>query len=286
MIELSSFQTRDFDGAPSIAVINNLYEEHLDWHGSPQRYAEDKLRIAAHAKLVVAPASLTAIPAAVRFGADDGWHVHDGAIFRGDRSIFGRDALPLPGEHNAQNLCAALAAIEAAGEDAAALAANVASFRPLPHRLQTLGERDGIRYVNDSISTTPYASIEALRSVVTPTTILVGGFDRGVSWRIFVDYVATHPPVGIVTMGANGSAIAETLGTITQPQFTLRHADALADALAQAREITPAGGTIVLSPGAPSFDQFEDYAERGREFATLAGFDESAIAQIEGLGLA
>jgi UDP-N-acetylmuramoylalanine--D-glutamate ligase len=286
VIELSSFQARDFDGAPSVAVINNLYEEHLDWHGSAQRYVEDKLRIAEHAKKVVAPVSLTAIGNAIRFGNDDGWHVRDGAIFRGARRVLDVAALPIPGEHNAHNVCAALAAIDAAGEDAASLAVHVRSFRPLPHRLQTLGERDGIRYVNDSISTTPYASVEALRSLSAPATILVGGFDRGVSWRIFVDYVANHPPAGIVTMGANGNLIAEALGAIVQPRFVLRHADALADAFAQAREITPVGGTMVLSPGAPSFDQFHDYDERGREFARLAGFDASAIAEIEGLGIA
>src|ERR1700759_3364192 len=67
VIELSSFQTRDFDGAPTVAVINNLYEEHLDWHGSAQRYIDDKLRIAARALLVVAPASLPAIGNAIRF---------------------------------------------------------------------------------------------------------------------------------------------------------------------------------------------------------------------------
>jgi UDP-N-acetylmuramoyl-L-alanine---L-glutamate ligase len=284
VIELSSFQTRDFDGAPTVAVINNLYEEHLDWHGSPQRYADDKLRIAERAQIVVAPAALTAVPNAVRFGIDAGWHVRDGAIFRGDRRVIDGAALTLPGEHNAQNACAALAAIEAAGEDAMSLAEHVRSFRPLPHRLQPLGERDGIRYVNDSISTTPYASVEALRSLSAPSTILLGGFDRGVSWRIFVDYVATHPPAGIVTMGANGAAIAEALAA--QPNLVLRRAGSLEDALTHAREITPPGGTIVMSPGAPSFDQFEDYDERGREFARLAGFDPSTIAQIEGLGIA
>ena len=287
VIELSSFQTHDFGGAPTVAVINNLYEEHLDWHGSAQRYVEDKLRIAEHAKKVVAPASLTAVADAIGFGNDDGWHVGDGAICRGDRRVLDITQLPIPGEHNAQNVCAALAAIEAAGEDAVSLAEHVRSFWALPHRLQTLGERDGIRYVNDSISTTPYASVEALRSVAgTPATILVGGFDRGVSWRIFVDYVANHPPAGIVTMGANGAAIAEALGAIAQPGFVLRRTDALADAFAQARAITPAGGAIVLSPGAPSFDQFHDYDERGREFAKLAGFDAAAITQIEGLGIA
>ena len=286
VIELSSFQTRDFDGAPTVAVINNLYEEHLDWHGSAERYAADKLRIAEHAKKVVAPASLTSIGDAIRFGNDAGWHVRDGAIFRGEGRVLEIATLPVPGEHNAQNVCAALAAIEAAGEDAASLAAHVRSFRPLPHRLQDLGERGGVRYVNDSISTTPYASVEALRSVAAPAVILAGGFDRGVSWRIFVDYVANQPPAGIVTMGANGSAIADALGGIAQPRFELRRAGALADAFAQARAMVPAGGAIVLSPGAPSFDQFDDYDERGREFARLAGFDPAAIAQIDGLGIA
>ncbi|HEX4479681.1 MAG TPA: UDP-N-acetylmuramoyl-L-alanine--D-glutamate ligase [Rudaea sp.] len=286
VIELSSFQTRDFDGAPTVAVINNLYEEHLDWHGSAQRYVEDKLRIAERARVVVAPASLTAIKDAIRFGTENGWHVSDGAILRAQRRVLDVATLPIPGKHNAQNVCAALAAIEVAGEDAIAVSEHVHSFRPLPHRLQPLGERDGIRYVNDSISTTPYASVEALRSLSAPTTILVGGFDRGVSWRIFVDYVASHPPVGIVTMGANGSAIANALGAVAQPKFVLRRARTLADALVSAREVTPNGGSIVLSPGAPSFDQFRDYAERGREFARLAGFDASAITQIDGLGIA
>ncbi len=147
VIELSSFQTRDFGGAPTVAVINNLYEEHLDWHGSAERYVEDKLRIArTRGSIVVAPASL------------DGCH-RTRSSFRQRRRLAcsrRRDlpraigacstsrTLPLPGEHNAHNVCAALAAIEAAGEDATSLAAHVRTFRPLPHRLQTLGERDGI----------------------------------------------------------------------------------------------------------------------------------------------
>ena len=284
VIELSSFQTRDFGGAPTVAVVNNLYEEHLDWHGSTHRYTEDKLRIVERAKVVVVPASLTAIPNAIRFGAEGGWHVRDGAIFRAERQVLGIASLSIPGEHNAQNVCAALAAVEAAGEDALLASAHVRTFKPLPHRLQTLGERDGVNYINDSISTTPYASVEALRSLQTgDVTILVGGFDRGVDWRIFVDYVATCPPRGIVTMGANGETIARALDSAG---IAVQRADTLADAFAHARAITPRGGTIVLSPGAPSFDQFSDYTQRGREFARLAGFDPSAISHIEGLGIA
>jgi UDP-N-acetylmuramoylalanine--D-glutamate ligase len=295
VIELSSFQTRDFGGAPTVAVINNLYEEHLDWHATRAHYAADKLRIAQRAQRVVVNAGQKELAALAQrdaeyaFNRREGWHAADGAIWRGDERVLAIERIPLPGEHNAFNVCAALAAIEAAGEDAKALSPHVATFKPLPHRLQRLGTHDGIDYVNDSISTTPYAAIEALRSMDSgrPVTILVGGFDRGVDWTPFVDSVAesTHAPV-IVTMGANGEAIADKLGHVREPKYSVVRASTLPDALVKARSCTISGGVILLSPGAPSFDQFKDYAERGREFARLAGFDPTAIAQIEGIGIA
>jgi UDP-N-acetylmuramoylalanine--D-glutamate ligase len=293
VIELSSFQTHDFGGAPSVAVINNLYEEHLDWHGTRERYAADKLAIATHAQRLVVNAQEPLLrathdhPARFVFGNGDGWHVAGAAICRGAVQLLPLAHVPLPGLHNANNVCASLAAIEVAGFDAAALAPHVASFQPLPHRLQRLGARDGIDYVNDSIATTPYATIEALRSIADrPVTVLVGGFDRGIDWQPFVRHVATHAPAAIVTMGANGDAIAAALRQVETSGFALASARTLAAALELARARTPAGGTILLSPGAPSFDQFRDYAERGREFARLARFDPAAITQIDGLGIA
>jgi len=293
VIELSSFQIQDFGGAPSVAVINNLYEEHLDWHGTPERYRSDKLAIGARAQRLVVNAQqdLLAVTAGHNartvFGCESGWHVAGSAILHAGKRVFDLARSPLPGEHNAHNICAALAAIDVAGLDATVLAAHIASFAPLPHRLQTLGERDDIVYVNDSISTTPYATIEALRSMgERSTTVLVGGFDRGVSWSTFVDYVVRQPPHAIVTMGANGARIAQSLATIEPSRLRLVSAASLDQALALAREHTPRAGTILMSPGAPSFDQFHDYAERGREFARLAGFDPVAIGTIAGLGVA
>jgi UDP-N-acetylmuramoyl-L-alanine---L-glutamate ligase len=293
VIELSSFQARDFSGAPTVAVINNLYEEHLDWHGTRERYVADKLAIAARAARIVVNAQPELLAAAAShaqpgtFGSPAGWHVADDAILCGVDRVLRLADLPLRGQHNALNVCAALAAIDAAGLDAPLLAAHVATFKPLPHRLQPLGAHDGIEYINDSIATTPYATIEALHSLSgRAATVLVGGFDRGVKWTAFVDYVGRHPPHAIVTMGANGMAIAAALQDIQAPRFVLASGASLSEAVARATALTPAGGTILLSPGAPSFDQFRDYAERGREFARLCGFDPASIAQIEGLGIA
>jgi len=292
VVELSSFQTREA-GSLAVALVNNVYEEHLDWHGTRERYVEDKLALAAVARTLVVNARLDELVARTAahadrrtFGDADGWHVDDGAIMRGGERVFDLAASPLPGAHNALNACAALAVVEAMGEDARAAAPAIATFQPLPHRLQALGTQGGIDYVDDSIATTPQATLEALASLRgRAVSVLVGGHDRGLDWHAFADAVRHEPPHAIVTMGANGARIAALLRE-TGGAYALSSAATLVDAFALARAATPAGGVVLLSPGAPSFDQFKDYAERGCAFARLAGFDPAAIGRIEGLGIA
>ena len=191
-----------------------------------------------------------------------------------------------PGQHNAGNVCAALAAIDALGLDAMALAMAVKSFQPLLHRLQNIGTHAGIRYVNDSISTTPYASIAALECFThEPVAILVGGYDRGLDWDAFVEYVSIKPPKAIICMGQNGPRIAERLREVPAAGFVLIEAHSLAQALDAAQAELSDGGVVLLSPGAPSFGAYTDYVARGRHFAELAGFDPNAISRIPGLGL-
>ena len=292
VVELSSFQTR---AAPrvEIGVVNNLYEEHLDWHGTRERYAADKLALAHAARTLVVNAlqpelvTRTSTHAhRATFGDAAGWHVRNGAIFRASQRVVDIADLPLPGEHNALNVCAALTASEAAGEDALTALQSIGTFRALPHRLQTLGERDGFTWIDDSIATTPQATLEALASLAgRAVTVLVGGHDRGLDWHAFADAVRRDPPHAIVTMGANGARIAGVLREAAG-DYRLRSTNALADAVAVAREITPQGGVILLSPGAPSFDQFHDYVERGRAFAERGGFDPDVLGDIAGIGIA
>ncbi len=296
VIELSSYQT--FEAvSPEVAVMLNFYPEHLDWHGSEAAYFADKsaLITRTHPRTAVlnresAPVAALAAQtdAAVRWFNDaDGWHADGHRLLRGGVEVMDLRELPMPGQHNAGNVCAALTAIEALGLDAAALAPHCRSFRPLPHRLQTLGESGGLRYVNDSISTTPFAGIAALECFrQEPVAILVGGYDRGLDWDAFAEYVAAHPPKAIIAMGQNGPRIAERLRAVADPGFALSEAADLPDAVVKARAALPDGGVVLLSPGAPSFGAYADYVARGRHFAELAGFDPNAISRIPGLGLA
>ena len=296
-IELSSYQTREAV-RPQVAVVLNFFPEHLDWHGTEARYFQDKLALVTEgapriAVLNAADPRLVglSVPDTTRviwFNDADGWHLEDTELYRGPLLVMDTRRLPLPGRHNRMNLCAALAAVEALGLDATWLAQSAFDFKPLPHRLQSLGQRDGIEYINDSISTTPYASLAALdcfkgRSVA----LIVGGYDRGVDWGAFADRMVTDPPKLIITMGQNGPRIHERLKPLAQAgRFALFEASELEEAVRIARDRLEPSGVVLLSPGAPSFPRYKDYVDRGRHFARSAGFDPDQISAIPGLGVA
>lgn len=299
-IELSSYQTGDVADSgvhPEVAVVLNLFPEHLDWHGSQQRYIQDKLALVsrAHPRIAVLNAAdpllfKLELPHShiVWFNHAQGWHLRGDVLYRGDAEVFDTRAVPLPGRHNRGNLCAALAAIEALGIEASALAPAALTFQPLPNRLQTLGTRNAISYVNDSISTTPHATLAALECFSGQRiALLVGGHDRGLDWHDFADAMREHAPLGIVTMGANGPRIHALLQEVAgHGGFALSSAPDLASAMQQAEAMLGGQGVVLLSPGAPSFGMYRDYVERGKEFARIAGFDPEAIVAIPGLGVA
>ncbi|MGV8959591.1 MAG: UDP-N-acetylmuramoyl-L-alanine--D-glutamate ligase [Stenotrophomonas sp.] len=301
-LELSSYQTADVahSGArPEVAVVLNIFPEHLDWHGSEQRYVHDKLSLVSEGRpriavLNAADPHLRALSLphsrVVWFNQPEGWHMVGEVVHRGTQAVFDTSDTPLPGRHNRGNLCAVLAAVEALGLDAVALAPAVQDFRPLPNRLQRLGERGGIVWINDSISTTPHATLAALECFRGQRiALLVGGHDRGLDWGDFVQHMAHDvPPVEIVTMGANGPRIHALLTPLAEAgRFGLHAAADLPQAVQLARAaLGGQGGVVLLSPGAPSFGTYRDYVARGRHFAALAGFDPEAISAIAGLGIA
>jgi UDP-N-acetylmuramoyl-L-alanine---L-glutamate ligase len=295
VIELSSFQTLDFGGAPTVAVITNLIEEHLDWHGSVEQYLSDKLGILGHD-----PATLRVLnaedpvsrqragDAGTRWFNDaSGWHVHGGHLCLANAPVIALAQLALAGIHNASNACAALTAIAAAGYDARAAAEALTSFQPLPHRQQSLGTRDGIEYINDSIATTPQASMAALdRFQGRDIVLILGGQDRGLDWTPLRGALHAAPPRRIICTGAVATRVHSLLAADASLRPLLDIDADFNTAFALARRAADQGGVVLLSPGAPSFGQFSDYVERGRHFAQLAGFDPDTITGIAGLGIA
>jgi UDP-N-acetylmuramoylalanine--D-glutamate ligase len=182
----------------------------------------------------------------------------------------------LPGRHNLLNAAAALTAVGAAGLDVQQAALAVASFKSLPHRLQVLGQRQGVTYINDSIASTPVATVAALEALQDrPIVLILGGMDRGLDWSRYAAAFVQASLRAVIGLPANGPRIIATLRQAgIAPASGFHEVVDLPSAVALARELATAGDTVLLSPGAPSFPQFIDFRDRGQAFARVCGFAE------------
>lgn len=284
VIELSSYQIADLEASPSIALILNLSPEHLDWHGNEANYRRDKLRLAAlasggHMLVNAADAGLASYfqssTDVVWFNAASGVHIDAGKFFYREQELPLDMPVGLPGRHNLHNAAAALSVAAVAGINLLKAARAVSSFESLPHRLQALGLREGIHYVNDSIATTPVATVAALEALHGKKTVLiVGGFDRGLDWSPYGQDFLNWPPLAVIGLPENGPRIIESLRRAgLSPPGGYHPMPDMASAVAKARQLAAPGDTILLSPGAPSFPQFIDFRDRGQQFARLCGFE-------------
>jgi len=291
VIELSSYQISDLEAEPDIVVLLNISEDHLDWHRGVENYRTDKLKLAqlvANGRIIANFSDKTLReffknhPDIAWFNKSGNWQAGTNSVFRQrDESsqynmIQNHVAAPatLPGEHNMQNLAAALTVVETLGLNIPRLEEVLSSFNGLPHRLQFIGERNGIRYVDDSISTTPVSVGAALQTAGNHgVVLLLGGMDRGLDWNGFAKSLSDNTPHAIITMADNGQRIFDCLKAEgVEPEGALHAVSGLREAVTLAEKLVPKRGCILLSPGAPSFPHFRDFADRGEQFKKYSGF--------------
>ncbi len=295
VIELSSFQLVDLETKPSVAVMLNLSEDHLDWHGSERVYRRDKLRlielagdspVIANAADPVLVDALSARTDITWFNSNSGIHVEGSSILDGEEVLPLRVPEELPGAHNLANIAAALTVLKVIGADVLQAAHGIDSFQSLPHRLQLVGARDGIRFVNDSIASSPVATAAALEALsARPVTLIIGGLDRGLDWTPYVRAFKSAMPQAVIAIPDNGLRIIKTLQNAgLDAEHGFHQVAGLAEAVELAEKLTVRGGVVLLSPGAPSFGQFADYRDRGRQFARFCGFELEAKLKAAGQG--
>jgi UDP-N-acetylmuramoyl-L-alanine---L-glutamate ligase len=268
VIELSSYQLADLEARVPVAGLTTLLQDHVPWHGSLARYHADKLRLLDRADRRLATRSAAEHPAVA--GRVDA--VAAVAAQR-DRLRAAVHAAGLQGEHLVDDAALAVAladaVLTATGDRAAPgdLLDALADFAPLPHRLTPVATVAGVRYVDDSISTVPEAAVAALAAYrdAGPVTLLLGGDDRGQE----LDELART----VVTAGATAIVMGALRGRL---ETALRAADGdpvpaedLPTAVRLAAERTAPGGTVVLSPAAPSFGTHRDFVHRGEHFVEL-----------------
>ncbi len=272
VFELSSFQIDLCQTlAADIAILTNITPDHLDRYESLEAYAAAKARLFAmqprggHAVIAtdtpLARAALAALPA----------HVRGHAVSAADIAAHEQARWPgLPGPHNAQNAACALAAARLLGVGEAALLEGLASFRPLAHRMQEVATLGGVRFVNDSKATNPESAAPALASF--PSVLWIAGGAAKTA-----DLEACRPHFGHVKAAFLIGAAAGMFARLLEAEGVRAvRAETLARAVSLAHAAAAPGDTVLLSPACASFDQFADYAERGRAF----------VAAVEALGAA
>lgn len=288
VVELSSQQCQSLTVSPHWVILTSLFPEHLDWHGSEEAYYRDKLNVIAHeprrvvvnafdSRLIEQVAKLHPDVPVVESNAELGFHLGEepgrgSHFFKGRTPLFPRDALALLGEHNARNLSSALALLSEIGVDCIAerdrIAAALGTFQGLAHRLERIPDpADQLVFVNDSLSTAPQSAIAALESFETvPVTLIVGGADRGLDYSVLRDYLAKvrSSPATVLAIPDSGPRIAAELRGIADVRVEV--VTDLAEAVTRAREVTPKGGAVLLSPAAPSYGKFVDHAHRAAVF--------------------
>jgi UDP-N-acetylmuramoylalanine--D-glutamate ligase len=289
ILEISSFQLDQMTISPNVAAILNITPNHLDRHGTMADYTAAKARILdfqtkenvavlgrddpgawnlrdrVKGKLLSFGLSNLSIEQSGTYVSDGLYHLRDGDAYI---LLPIQNAIHLRGDHNRLNVLAAVTIGHAAGLSLDAMLEAIDSFHGVPHRLELVRELHGVKWYNDSIATAPERTMAAIRSFDEPVVLMLGGKDKDLPWEDLAVLVRERVDHVVVF----GQAAEKILGALAGPNsgekrpYSIQRSDGLQEAVRQAAELAEPGDVVLLSPGGTSFDQFNDFAERGEWF--------------------
>ena len=289
VLEISSFQLDQMSISPNVAAILNVTPNHLDRHGTMEAYTTAKARILdfqnendvavlgrddpgawnlrerVNGKLLSFGLSNLSIEQSGAYVSDGLYHLRDGNAYI---LLPIQNAIHLRGDHNRLNVLAAVTIGHAAGLNLDAMLEAIEDFHGVPHRLELVRELHGVKWYNDSIATAPERTMVDIRSFDEPIVLMLGGKDKDLPWddlaalvRKRVDHVVVFGQAAEKILGALG-----TSGSGKQRPYSIQRSDGLQEAVRLAAEVAKSGDVVLLAPGGTSFDQFNDFAERGEWF--------------------
>ncbi len=300
VLELSSFQLQDLHKSPHIAVVLKISPEHLDYHKDVREYIDAKKPIVAHQlaadfvvlnhdyDITLSFADYTRAQIVWNSTTQEvspGCFVKDGKVWlnvagtppppslakegvKGELEIMPVSRVKLLGRFNLENVTASIAAAVAAGTtDPALIRKAVSEFEGLPHRLEFVAQVKGVKFYNDSFSTTPETAIAALTAFTDPVILIVGGSEKNADYHELAKAIAQSRLKAVIPIGITGPKIARLAresgfnGKIVDVEFKN-----MEDIVKRANEEAGAGDIILLSPASASFDMFANYKHRGEMF--------------------
>jgi UDP-N-acetylmuramoylalanine--D-glutamate ligase len=293
VLELSSFQIEQLaqvQKAPSVALLTNLTPNHLDRYGTFANYCTAKENIFKFQK------SDRNSPAVSIFNAEDKiaaeWferYKRDASrtcvkFSADDVSEEIRDSFPLPGRANLSNLAAALCLARHFGVEDEQIRKTLPQFRSLPHRLELVAEVNGVKWYNDSKATTPQSAIASLEAFEQPVIIIAGGYDKNLPFDEFGEKISQKAKAAIL-LGQTALKIADAIRKTqdsrlktqdirlktqdTRPRTHIEIVNSLDEAVNSARKLAESGDVVLLSPACASYDMFDNFEHRGKEFCRL-----------------
>lgn len=290
VVELSSFQLISMTTSPDVAVITNISPNHLDVHGTMEEYIDAKKNLILHqgqnSKAVLnldnelsrqfvplvrgelIEFSRREIPEKGAFLGSDGYIYfsnHDNAT-----RLFKSEHIRIPGEHNIENFLAAISAVQ--GEVSEQNMHMVAlEFRGVEHRIEFVREKDGVKWYNDSIATSPTRTIAGLNAFNQKLIIIAGGYDKEVPFEPLAPIVNRRVKA-LILMGQTADKIEKAVRSevnYDNKSIQIRHADNMEGAVAIANEIARSGDIVSLSPASASFDKYDNFEQRGQHYKDI-----------------
>ena len=285
VVELSSFQLMDMQFSPHIAVITNLAPNHLDVHKDMEEYVQAKKNIYRYQTendllVVNLDNAITAPlegPGATRHFArvgktetgvcmDGYWIVRDGTAVLDSRTI------AIPGVHNIENYMAAISAVEGLVDDDV-IRTVAETFGGVEHRIELVRVKDGVRYYNDSIASSPSRTIAGLNSFTQRVALIAGGYDKQIPFDVMGPYVCRS----VSRLYLNGATAGKIRAAVEScPDYTPGNPQIIdcadfTDAVKKAAADASSGDIVLMSPACAAFDQFKNFMERGSYFKKLVG---------------
>ena len=281
VVELSSFQLMDMTHSAHVAVVTNLAPNHLDVHKDMDEYVDAKKNIfkfqGREGVLILnADNAITdgftgngVTKKFSRQGTGDVW-VKDGVICRGDREVLNTADILLPGTHNIENYMAAIAAVEGMVDND--VIRHVAkNFGGVEHRIELVRIKDGVRFYNDSIASSPSRTIAGLLSFPEKVLLIAGGYDKHIPYDVLGPYICKHVKK-LFLGGATGPQIRAAVENC--PDYTPGFPEIVdcadfTDAVYKSAQAAESGDVVLMSPASAAFDQFKNFMERGNYFKKL-----------------
>lgn len=280
ILEMSSHQLEYTDLSPNIAILLNVYEEHLDHYTSFEKYAEAKCNIYKYQterdyflyncdneilSKCVNKTNAKTYKVSLENSVNSNIYLKDNKVYFEDREIYDINRpRNLLGDYNLNNIMFALGVSEILNLDIDKTIESISNFKTLEHRLELVGNYDGVFYYDNSIGTVPMATIEAVKALKNVDSLIIGGMDRGVDYSEFIEFLNSSDITNIICMPKTGHDIAKHL-----KEGKYHIVDTLEEAVNVAKKVTQKGKSCLLSPAAASYGFFKNFEEKGNKFKEL-----------------